>query len=64
MGKSVITAVISRHSGIMDILRTNMDSSIKEQVLRQLESLEGVPVNRVVIETEIKHYIIKVGVEE
>lgn len=50
MNKTIVTAVINKRSGIMDILRQNMDSSISEQLIRQLDSLEN-EVVKVVIET-------------
>ncbi|MGG0667694.1 hypothetical protein ABE073_04110 [Lederbergia citrisecunda] len=62
MGKTIITAVLNKQSGIMDVLRTNLDSNLIEQVERQLKEVRT--VTRVVIETEFKHYIIKEGVSE
>lgn len=62
MGKRVVTGVINKRSGILDVLRENVDSSIAEQVERQLK--EAGTVTRVVIETEFKHYIIKERVDE
>lgn len=61
MSKPIVTSVINKQSGIMDILRTNIDSSIKDQVSRQLEDV-GYGVVKVTIETEFKKYNIEYGV--